>query len=97
MTAISQVISAISMPDVVASDKTLFANTQLPAVASLAQDLTLQQLQSLHLGAQQGVGVPTLRVFMEAFKHFDVARPLVVEVKMLKTDGGRSRLLELLR
>lgn len=76
---------------------TLAANTQLPAVASLAQDLTLQQLKSLHLGARQGVVVPTLRVFMEAYQNCGVARPLVVEVKMLKSDGGRSHLLELMR
>lgn len=61
------------------------------------QDLTLAQLQSLHLGGQEGCRAPSLQQFMEACAALAVAAPLVVEVKALHSDVGRGELLRLLR
>lgn len=61
------------------------------------QDLTLAQLQSLHLGGRPGVHVPTLAGFMAACVGQGLRRPLVVEVKALRSEEGREKLLEAAR
>jgi hypothetical protein len=61
------------------------------------QDLTLRQLQTLHLGAAPGVHVPTLEAFLDACIQGGLRWCLVVEIKRLVTDRGRARLVELLR
>lgn len=61
------------------------------------QDVTLAQLQLLHLGGREGLRAPTLRAFLSAFRAAGARRPLVVEVKRLRTDAARERLIQLLR
>jgi hypothetical protein len=61
------------------------------------QDVSCAQLQSLHLGARQGLRAPTLQAFLAAFRAAEARRPLVVEVKRLQSDAARDRLIQLLR
>ena len=61
------------------------------------QDVSCAQLQSLHLGARQGLRAPTLQAFLAAFRAAEARRPLVVEVKRLQSDAARHRLIQLLR
>lgn len=65
-----------------------------PFQLTTVQDLTLAQLQSLHLGGREGLRVPTLRRFLEACAEAGVRRPLAIEVKVLRTDAARRLLLE---
>ena len=60
------------------------------------QDFTLNQLKTLCLGGKDGVHVPTLEEFFQACVEYDVQRTLAVEVKALKTDAARARLLSIL-
>jgi hypothetical protein len=63
----------------------------------LVQGMTLAEVKGLDLGGRAGLRVPTLQEFMEACLRCGIQRPLVVEVKVLLTDGGRAQLLHLLR
>lgn len=63
----------------------------------MVQDVTVSQLQSLHLAGRPGLRAPTLQAFMAAFRAARSRWPLVIEIKRLQTDAGRERLLSLLR
>ncbi|KAH7617196.1 hypothetical protein Ndes2526B_g07789 [Nannochloris sp. 'desiccata'] len=60
------------------------------------EDLTLEQLLTLHLGGREGQHVPTLKEFLEACVESGVRRSLAVEIKSIKTDPARLKCLELL-
>jgi len=76
--------------------KSLQAQGIDPGTATV-QDLTLSQLQSLHLGCHSGVQVPTLSAFLSACQQEGLRWPLVVEVKRFITDKGRQGLVDALR
>ena len=61
------------------------------------QDLSLQQLQSLHLAGRPGLHVPTLAAMFSACRSSGLRRPVLVEVKKLASDGGRQRFVQLVR
>eukprot|EP00882_Tetradesmus_deserticola_P012427 GHRQ01013170.1.p1 GENE.GHRQ01013170.1~~GHRQ01013170.1.p1 ORF type:complete len:344 (+),score=111.83 GHRQ01013170.1:127-1158(+) len=61
------------------------------------QDVTSSQLCALHVAGREGLHAPTLREFIAAFRAASCRRPLVVEVKKVFSDGGRTMLLQLLR
>jgi hypothetical protein len=61
------------------------------------QDLSLQQLQSLHLVGRPGLHVPTLAAMFSACRSSGLRRPVLVEVKKLASDEGRQRFLQLVR
>ena len=61
------------------------------------QDLTLAQLQALHVGGRPGLRVPALRRFLDTCIAAGVRRPLAVEVKQLLTDAGRQQFLDTVR
>lgn len=61
------------------------------------QDLSLSQLQSLHLGGREGLRVPLFKEFLRACVAVGIRRTLAIEVKLLLTDKARQELIDTIR
>lgn len=72
----------------------LEAATGIPFRLLTVQDLTLAQLQSLHLGGRAGLKVPSLQQFLDACEAAGAKRSLAIEVKKMLTDAARQRFID---
>lgn len=57
--------------------------------------LTLEQIKLFHLKDFPNEKVPTLKEFLDKAKELGLKKPMAVEIKSLKTEEGREKLLEL--
>ena len=57
--------------------------------------LTLDELQNLKLKGGHDQRVPTLKDVLDMAREAEITKPLVVEIKYLKSDRARIRLIEL--
>lgn len=69
----------------------------LDARVSPVSALTAAQVQSFHLGGQEGCHVPTLQKWLRVCLELGITKSLAVEVKTLQSDKGRQKLLDLLQ
>lgn len=72
----------------------LVQQTGIPFQLLTVQDLTLAQLQTLHLGGRSGLRVPTLQQILDACIAGRARRTLAIEVKLLRTDAARQRFID---
>jgi hypothetical protein len=57
--------------------------------------LKLSQIKRFHLGRDPGDRVPTLQEFLQACLHWGLQRPIALEIKSIRTDQGRQKLIDL--
>eukprot|EP00884_Botryococcus_braunii_P005944 jgi/Botrbrau1/15350/Bobra.0289s0005.2 len=68
----------------------------LASVMRASMDVTLEEIQRVHVRGTEGLRVPTLEQFLQVCEEEGLCRSLAVEIKSIRSDEARSRLIRLL-
>eukprot|EP00884_Botryococcus_braunii_P005942 jgi/Botrbrau1/15349/Bobra.0289s0005.1 len=68
----------------------------LPLLSLSVGDVTLEEIQRVHVRGTEGLRVPTLEQFLQVCEEEGLCRSLAVEIKSIRSDEARSRLIRLL-